>query len=125
MIIGNKIVWTEIPVAELKRATNFYSKLMNFELTTKTCDSIEMSICPHKDGESGFCLVTEQNFKPFQANEKGPLIYLNVNGRLDEALSEVQKHGGKIILPKESMDECGFRAIILDSEGNRIGLHSY
>ena len=52
------------------------------------------------------------------------MIYLNANGRLDEALAAVEANGGQIIQPKQSIGPYGFRAIILDSEGNRIALHS-
>jgi len=44
---------------------------------------------------------------------------------MDEALSEVKKHGGKILTDKEEITPHGFKATILDSEGNRIALHSY
>ena len=52
------------------------------------------------------------------------MIYLNVNGRLDDAIAAVAAHGGKVIQPKHEIGPFGFRAIVLDSEGNRIALHS-
>jgi predicted enzyme related to lactoylglutathione lyase len=52
------------------------------------------------------------------------MIYLNANGRLDDALAKVDANGGKVIQPKHQIGPFGFRAIVLDSEGNRIALHS-
>ena len=52
------------------------------------------------------------------------MIYLNANGRLDEALAAVATHGGKVIQSKHAIGPFGFRAIIIDSEGNRVALHS-
>jgi predicted enzyme related to lactoylglutathione lyase len=52
------------------------------------------------------------------------LVYLNAQGRLDEAVAAVVANGGKVIQPKHPIGPHGFRAIIHDSEGNRIALHS-
>jgi predicted enzyme related to lactoylglutathione lyase len=55
----------------------------------------------------------------------GPLIYLNGNPDLQNILDKVEKAGGKIMVPKtEISPEYGFMAVFIDTEGNRIGLHS-
>jgi len=54
----------------------------------------------------------------------GTMIYLNAGGRLDDAIAAVTQQGGKVIQPKHAIGPFGFRAIVLDSEGNRIALHS-
>jgi hypothetical protein len=55
----------------------------------------------------------------------GPLIYLNGNPDVQNILDKVEAAGGKIMVPKtEISPEYGFMAVILDTEGNRIGLHS-
>lgn len=55
----------------------------------------------------------------------GPLIYLNANPDVQIILDRVEKAGGKILVPKTPIsDEFGFMAVIVDSEGNRIALHS-
>jgi predicted enzyme related to lactoylglutathione lyase len=56
-------------------------------------------------------------------SESGPLLYLNTQGRLDEAVNLVERHGGKVLVGRHSIEPYGFRAIVLDSEGNRIALH--
>jgi predicted enzyme related to lactoylglutathione lyase len=52
------------------------------------------------------------------------LIYLNAQGRLDDAVSAVESNGGKVLLPAHPIGPHGFRAVVLDSEGNRVALHS-
>jgi predicted enzyme related to lactoylglutathione lyase len=54
----------------------------------------------------------------------GPLVYLNVHGRIDEAVEAVEPSGGKVLQPVESIGPFGFRAVFLDTEGNRVALHS-
>ena len=50
------------------------------------------------------------------------MIYLYANGRLDYAIVEVTVHGGKIV--QSAIEPFGFRAIILETEGNRVALYS-
>jgi predicted enzyme related to lactoylglutathione lyase len=52
------------------------------------------------------------------------MVYLNCNGRLDEAIAAAAVNGGTVTQPKHQIGPFGFRAIILDSEGNRVALHS-
>jgi uncharacterized protein len=80
-----------------------------------------VGVSPHGDGEAGGCLLNSPDEKP---SAQGVMIYLNVNGRLDDAIVAVSTHGGKVISPKHEIGPFGFRAIVLDSEGNRIALHS-
>lgn len=120
----NKIVWMDIPVENLERASQFYSNLMDLKFIIEEFGDMKFALYPHSDNESAFCLVVEKSVKPCGLDYTTPLIYLNVNGRIDLALNEVTKNDGKIITTKEQIGPYGFRAIILDSEGNRIALHS-
>jgi predicted enzyme related to lactoylglutathione lyase len=76
---------------------------------------------PHNDGEVGACLLTSEEEKP---SENGAMIYLNANGRLDEAIGAVAPNGGKVVKSKHPVGPFGFRAVVIDSEGNRVALHS-
>lgn len=120
----NKIVWMDIPVEDLDRASLFYSKLMDLKFTIEEHAGIKFALCPHSEEDSAFCLVVEPNFSPCDLKYDAPLIYLNVDGRIDQALKAATDHGGRAITAKEQIGPYGFRAIILDSEGNRIALHS-
>jgi predicted enzyme related to lactoylglutathione lyase len=72
----------------------------------------------------GGAVVNSSGFhKPSETD--GPLIYLNGNPDVQTVLDRVEKAGGKIMLQKtEISPEYGFMAVIIDTEGNRIGLHS-
>ena len=119
--MANQIVWCDIPVLDLDRAVKFYSAVLGAPVKKQEFPGMTMGILPHNDGEVGACLFKSAEDKP---SEAGPMIYLNVNGRLDEAIGAVVPNGGKVIKPKHAIGPYGSRAVILDSEGNRIALHS-
>ena len=119
--MANQIVWCDIPVLDLDRAMKFYSAVLGQDVKKQEFPGMTIGILPHNDGEVGGCLFTSAEEKP---SDKGVMIYLNANGRLDDALSAVTLNGGKIIQPKHPIGPFGFRAVVLDSEGNRIALHS-
>lgn len=55
----------------------------------------------------------------------GVLIYFNGGEDLNIPLSKVEEAGGKVIFPKTLiMPEAGYFAILTDSEGNKVALHS-
>ena len=118
---GNTICWTDIPVNNLDRAIQFYSALLATPVTKQSMPDMEFGLLPHADENVSGCLCkTEDN----QPSEHGPLVYLSVEGRLDDAIRAVQKGGGKVLKEKHPIGPYGFRAVIRDTEGNRIALHS-
>lgn len=119
--MANQIVWCDIPVLNLERAVRFYSAVLGQPVKTHEFPGATVGILPHNDGEVGGCLFASEERKPTDA---GVLIYLNANGRLDDAIAAVVPNGGRIVEPKHPIGPFGFRAIILDSEGNRVALHS-
>jgi predicted enzyme related to lactoylglutathione lyase len=119
--MANQIVWCDIPVLDLDRAIKFYSAVLGVEVKKQEVPGMTIGILPHNDGEVGGCLFTGSEDKP---SDKGLLVYLNANGRLDDAIATVMPNGGSVLKPKHSIGPYGSRAIILDSEGNRLALHS-
>ncbi|HEX7231806.1 MAG TPA: VOC family protein [Candidatus Binatia bacterium] len=119
--MANQIVWCDIPVRDLERAIRFYSAVLGDEVKRHDFSGVTVGILPHNDGEVGGCLLTGQEEKPAK---DGVMIYLNANGRLDEAVGAVAANGGSVIQPKHAISPFGFRAIVIDSEGNRVALHS-
>jgi predicted enzyme related to lactoylglutathione lyase len=117
----NQIVWCDIPVLDLERAIRFYSAVLGSEVKKEQLPGMTIGILPHNDGEVGACLINSTDDKP---SDHGQMIYLNANGRLDEAIAAVVSHGGKVLKPKHAIGTYGSRAVILDSEGNRVALHS-
>lgn len=119
--MGNQIVWCDIPVLDLDRAVKFYSAVLGQPVKKQEFPGMTIGILPHNDGEVGGCLVASEEQKP---TDKGVLVYLTANGRLDEAIGSVVPNGGKVVQAKHPIGPFGFRAIIIDSEGNRLALHS-
>ena len=119
--MGPIIVWTDIPVVELDRAIAFYATVLGKEVTKQTMGEFSMGLLPGAGKNPSGCLVVSNENKP---SKSGPLIYLNVSGRLDSAIAAVSSSGGTVLEGKHQIGPYGFRAIITDSEGNRIALHS-
>lgn len=119
--MANQIVWIDIPVGDLERAVRFYSAVLGATLPTHEVRGMKLAFLPSAAGEVGGCLEKSEMLTP---GSTGPLIYLNCNGRLEAAIAEVESHGGKVLKPAHSIVPHGNRAIIQDSEGNRVALHS-
>lgn len=121
----NAISWFEIGTNDLERATKFYESIFAVTLNPLDMDSIKMRMFPIDDMMGvGGALVDSGGFHKPSATD-GPLIYLNGNPDVQTILDRVEAAGGKIMMPKtEISPDYGFMAVIIDTEGNRIGLHS-
>lgn len=116
----NRVVWVDIPVADLHRAMAFYAAVLAVEVAERQPGDTAFGVLGYEDG-NGVSLVV----KPEEvAADRGSLVYLNTHGRLRHALSQVAAHGGKVLQEVHSISPHGFRAVVLDSEGNRVALHS-
>lgn len=122
----NAISWFEIPATDLNRAQQFYEAIFGIQLIPMDMENIKMRMFPLDNMETGVggAVVDSGGFHKPSATD-GPLIYLNGNPDLQQVLDKVEAAGGKIMVPKmEISPEYGFMAVIIDTEGNRIGLHS-
>jgi predicted enzyme related to lactoylglutathione lyase len=121
----NAISWFEIPTSDLDRATKFYESVLDVKFIPLELDSAKLSMFPIDDmnGVGGALVEGSEGNKP--SLTQGTLIYLNANPNLQVFLDRVENAGGKILEPKISISpEYGFMAVMQDTEGNRIGLHS-
>ena len=122
MTTSASVCWFDLPVVELTRAMTFYSKVLSVDLKKESFGDLEMAIFPHDENSVvGGCLFKAPNEKP---SAHGILVYFSVEGRLDAAQALVEKNHGKVLQAKHAIGPHGFRSIILDSEGNRVALHS-
>ena len=124
--MNNAISWFEIGTTDMERATKFYETIFNIKLAPLDLPNIKMRMFPLDDmmTQVGGALVDSGGFHKPSATD-GPLIYLNGNPDVQQVLDKVEAAGGKIMVPKtEISPEYGFMAVIIDTEGNRIGLHS-
>jgi uncharacterized protein len=116
----NRVVWCDVPVADLDRSAAFYAAVLGIKVHKETFGEMSFCVLDHQDGNGG-CLV----LKPGEiASKAGILVYFNVNGRIAAAVAETEKHGGSVVEPMHSIGPHGYRALIIDSEGNRVALHS-
>ena len=126
MTFNNAISWFEIGVKDLERATTFYETIFNLTLIPMNLENIKMRIFPITDMENGVggALIDSGGFHKPSATD-GPLIYLNGNPDVQNILDKIPAAGGTIMVAKTAISpEYGFMAVFLDTEGNRIGLHS-
>ena len=115
----NRVVWFDIPVADLDRSVNFYREVLGVRIDKETVEGFSLGILEHGEGNGG-CLVLNKE----EIAAGGVMIYLNVNGRIRDAVSKVVPNGGSVVQDTHSLGPHGFRAVVLDSEGNRVALHS-
>ena len=120
--MSNRIVWVDIPVLDLERAIAFYSAVLGSQVTKEGGPGFVFGLLPHSGSDVGGCL-----YSPGADNapsKVGPLIYLNAEGRLAQAVQAVTAQGGQVLHATHQIGPHGFRAIVLDSEGNRVALHA-
>ena len=115
----NRACWFDIPVVELDRSIFFYAAVLGVGVSKEQSGEIEFGVIAHDEGNGG-CLV----IAPDKISQSGLLLYLNVNGRIQDAVTKCKAGGGTVVEPIHSIGPHGFRAVILDSEGNRVALHS-
>ena len=124
--MNNAISWFEIPATDLPRAQKFYESIFGIKMIPMDMENIKMRMFPLDDmmTQVGGALVDSGGFHKASLTE-GPLIYLNGNPDLQNILNKVEAAGGTILVPKtEISPEYGYMAVLVDTEGNRIGLHS-
>ena len=118
--MAHRIGWFDIPVNDLGRATEFYRFVLEIEFEDLGPEA-PVSVMKHGPGDVAGCLFKAEGYTP---SAQGALLYFTVEGRIDHAVTMVESHGGTVIEPTRSIGPHGFRAVVLDSEGNRIALHT-
>ena len=122
----NAISWFEIPTTDINRAQKFYETIFGVPLTALDMPNIKMRMFPLDDmmTQVGGALVDSGGFhKPSLTD--GPLVYLNANPDVQNVLDKIPAAGGSIMVPKtEISPEYGYMAVFIDTEGNRVALHS-
>jgi predicted enzyme related to lactoylglutathione lyase len=126
MKFKNAISWFEIPATNLQRAQTFYETIFNIQMIPLNTANFQMRMFPVEDpinSIGGALSFAEGFYKPSATD--GPLIYLNANPDVQNILDKIEGAGGKIVVPKTQISpEYGYMAVFIDTEGNRVALHS-
>jgi predicted enzyme related to lactoylglutathione lyase len=118
----SQVVWFDVPVMDLDRAVRFYSAVLGCKVAKQeAAPGMFLGVLPHEGQAIGGCLVVARDNSP---SDHGVLVYLNCDGRLNEAVDAVALHGGSVLEGVHAIGPYGSRAIVKDSEGNRVALHS-
>jgi predicted enzyme related to lactoylglutathione lyase len=115
--------WFEIPVRDLDRAQAFYENLLGAPLRREAMGDKTLAVFRYDDTGVGGCLMAGEGTPAPTAD--GTLVYLNAEPSLDAAIARVQRAGGRLATPKVQLPgDMGAFAHVVDTEGNRIGLHA-
>ena len=118
----NPVGWFEIYVQDLKRARKFYEKTFQVKLQALPSPIIKMLAFPMGPRLRG-CAGSLVKMEGKESGGGGTLIYFTCKDCAVEAARAV-KFGGRIFKDKFSIGDYGFIALVFDTEGNMIGLHS-
>ncbi|KAA3621933.1 MAG: VOC family protein [Flavobacterium sp.] len=119
----NTFAWIEIPVNDMDRAVKFYEKVLDVTLQPVDFGGLKMAWFPNKENAPGATgtLIQQESYIP---SEEGALVYI-YSEDVQQELDRVEGAGGKIYQPKTQISpEHGYMGVFIDSEGNRVALHS-
>ena len=118
--MNNAITWFEIPTTNLDRAAQFYNTILGIQLRRETFMDIPHAIFPSDEDGVGGTLVLNPDYEP---SSTGAVIYLDAKGDLAGVLSRIEAAGGQALTPVIPIGPNGHMAFLMDTEGNKIGLH--
>lgn len=112
----------EIPTSDFSRAVAFYQNILNVAIEEVDMDGTQMGVLPGEAEAVNVVLVKGIDYKP---TTDGAVVYLHAGMDLQPTLDKIAQFGGTVIVKKtEIAPEMGFFALFIDTEGNRLGLHS-
>ena len=118
----SRVLWFEIPAADFNRATRFYEQILQVTLKKQAAGPQTLGVFPYEPPAISGCILAGPNIAP---GNNGTIIYLNADPTLSAVVDRVASAGGTVLVPRVELPEgMGIFAHILDTEGNRIGLHA-
>lgn len=119
---NNAVGWFEIYVQDMARARSFYEATLALRLEQLDVPDIEMWAFPMSpDGSGASGALVKMEGMPSGGNST--LVYFSCEDCAVEA-GRVSAAGGNVFKDKFSIGQYGFIALVHDTEGNMIGLHS-
>ncbi|MBU1351837.1 MAG: VOC family protein [Gammaproteobacteria bacterium] len=120
--MAHALNWFEIPVADFSRAKGFYEKVLGITIEPMAMGPTLMGMLSSDSSAVGGAIVQGEGGVPSQ---NGTMVYLNGGDDLAPMLARVEQAGGAVVVPKTEIgNDFGFFAHFVDTEGNKVGLHS-
>jgi predicted enzyme related to lactoylglutathione lyase len=114
--------WFEIPVTNFARARNFYEKVLGISIEPMAMGPTMMGMLSNDPEAIGGAIVEAEGCTP---SGNGTMVYLNGGEDLAPMLARVVQAGGTVAVPKTEIgNNFGYFAHFVDTEGNKVGLHS-
>ncbi|HXS35461.1 MAG TPA: VOC family protein [Flavipsychrobacter sp.] len=120
----NALNWFEIPANDIKRAKKFYETVFGITMDESDMMGMQMAMFPYESnsGKASGAVVQSQMHKPSQ---DGSVVYLNADPNMQTILDKIPSAGGQVVMPRTHISEdIGYMAFFLDTEGNKVALHS-
>ena len=124
MLEHSPLVWAEIAVTDMNRAMNFYQTHFGLTFIQETMNEMEMAIVETVDPSDASVALLK--YELIQPSREGSVVYLHLTATLQDKLTELEQANIEIVLPAMAIKDgaCGYSAIFIDSEGNKVGLWS-
>jgi predicted enzyme related to lactoylglutathione lyase len=124
---GNAINWFEIPVNDFDRSRKFYETIFNYLMPESMMGTTRMGffLYDFEEGKIGGAIV--RRAEDAAVGENATLVYLNCQPDLQVVADRVEAAGGKLLVAKTPVapgQNFGYWALMLDTEGNKVALHS-
>jgi predicted enzyme related to lactoylglutathione lyase len=119
---NNPVGWFEIYVQDGARAKKFYESVFKTKLEYVKTPEFEMWMFPHAQGQAGAGGAL-MKMKGVPSGKNSTVVYFSCADCAVEAAAAKQ-NGGGVFKEKWSIGPNGFIALVTDTEGNMIGLHS-
>ena len=118
----NLISIVEIPTSNFSRAVAFYNAILDMQIEEIDMGGVKMGLFPN-EGEGIFVhLIQGTEYKPAA---DGVIVYFNGGTDLQNVVTKIEANGGETVVPKTEIGpEMGYYAMFIDTEGNKLGLHS-
>ena len=112
------VSWVEIPTTDFNRAVTFYNQIFKLQMSGNDYGSEKMAFFPSGEG----AIIHAPDYEP---SKNGLIVSFHVPDSIEKTVARAEQNGGKVVQPKTKIEaeDKGYFAVILDTEGNRIGLH--
>ena len=120
--MAHSLSWFEIPVTDFARSKSFYETVLGISIAQMVVGPTTMGMLSSDPNAVGGAIVLGADGSP---SMNGTLVYLNGGDDLAPMLARAAQAGGSVVVPKTEIGNgFGYFAHFMDTEGNKVALHS-